>query len=86
MNARATAGHLETLGYIYGVVPEGTRGAVEKAMGTSIEEHAEAVTGLQQQGALDDIPEEPPLPGELPDEVKKKLMKPESKGSDNGVR
>jgi len=86
LNARATAGHLEALGYIYGMVPEGTKGAVEKAMGTSIKEHGEAVKGLQQQGALDDIPEEPPLPDEIPDEVRKKLLKPESKGSGNGRR
>ena len=86
LNARATAGHLEALGYIYGRVPEGTKGAVEKAMGTSMEEHGQAVKGLQQQGALGDIPEEPPLPDEIPDEVKKKIMKPESKGSGNGRR
>jgi len=86
LNARATAGHLEALGYIYGMVPEGTKGAVEEAMGTSIEEHGQAVKGLQQQGALDDIPEEPPLPDEIPDEVKKKLLEPESKGSGNGRR
>ncbi len=86
LNARATAGHLDALGYIYGRVPEGTKGAVEKAMGTSVEEHGQAVKGLQQQGALDDIPEQPPLPDEIPDDVKKKIMKPESEGSGNGRR
>lgn len=84
LNARATADHLEALGYIYGMVPEGGKGAVEEAMGTSIEEHGQAVKSLQQQGALDDLPEEPPLPDGIPDEVKKKLLKPESKDSGNG--
>lgn len=86
LNARATAGHLETLGFIYGKVAQETKGAVEKAMGVSVEEHEQAVKGLQQQGALGDIPEEPPIPDEIPDEVKKKILQPESKGSGNGRR
>ncbi len=84
LNAKATAGHLETMGYIYSIVSERTRGVVEEAMGTSIEEHKQAVKGLQQQGALNDIPEEPSLPDEIPDEVQKKILKDESKDSGNG--
>ncbi|MDH5781615.1 MAG: DUF5667 domain-containing protein [Dehalococcoidia bacterium] len=86
LNARATAGHLEGLGYIYGKVPGETKGAVEKAMGTSVEEYEQAVKGLQQQGSLGDIPEKPPVPDEVPDDVKKNILKPESKGSGNGRR
>ena len=84
LNAKATAGHLEALGYIYGMVSEETKGAVEEAMGTSVEEHGQAVKGLQEQGVLDDIPVEPSLPDEIPDEVKKKILKPDSKISEDG--
>jgi len=84
LNAKATAGHLEALGYIYGMVSEETKGAVEEAMGTSVEEHGQAVKGLQEQGVLDDIPVEPSLPDEIPDEVKKKILKPDSKNSEDG--
>lgn len=84
LNAKATAGHLEALGYIYGMVSEETKGAVEEAMGTSVEEHGQAVKGLQEQDVLDDIPMEPSLPDEIPDEVKKKILKPDSKDSENG--
>ena len=84
LNAKATAGHLEALGYIYGMVPEATRGAVEEAMETSIEDHAQAVEDLQQQGALKDIPEKPSLPDEVPDKVKDKPSKPDPKNTENG--
>jgi hypothetical protein len=86
MNARATASHLETLGSIYRNVPQEWKGAVEKSIGISVEEHGQAVKGLQQQGDQGDIPTEPSLPDEIPDEVKKKIMQPESKGSGNGHR
>jgi len=72
------------MGFIYGRVSQETQGAVEKAMGVSVEEHEQAVKGLQQQGALGDIPEEPPIPDEIPDEVKKRIQQPESKSSGNG--
>jgi len=84
LNARATAGQLEVLGFIYSHFPEGTKEAVERAMRVSIEGHGQAVKGLQQQGALDDIPEEPPLPDEIPDDVKGRILKPASKGPGNG--
>jgi hypothetical protein len=86
LNARATAGHLETLGFIYVKVDQETKGTVEQAMGVSAEEHEQAVKSLQRQGALGDIPEEPPIPDEIPDEVKKRILQPESKGSGNGRR
>ena len=73
MNARATNAHLETLGSIYGQVSQGTKGAVEQAMGVAVEEHRQAVQGLQQQGAQGDIPEEPSIPDDIPDDVKAQL-------------
>jgi len=83
LNARATAGHMETLGFIYGKVTQENKGTVEQAMGVSAEEHEKAVKGLQQQGALGDIPEEAPVPENIPDDVKKRILQPESKGSGN---
>jgi len=86
MNARATNAHLEALGSIYGQVSQETKGAVEQAMGVAVEEHRQAVQGLQQQGAQGDIPTEPPLPNEIPDDVKKNIQESGSKGSGNGRR
>jgi len=86
MNARATTGHLETLGTIYGNVPEETKGAVEQAMGLAVEEHGQAVQGLQQQGAQGDIPTEPPLPENIPDDTKKNIQGSGSNDSGKGRR
>ena len=86
MNARATTGHLESLGSIYGNVSEEMKGAVEQVLGVAIEEHGQAVQGLQQQGAQGDIPTEPSLPNEIPDDVKKNIQESVSKGSGNGRR
>ncbi|MFC1933018.1 DUF5667 domain-containing protein [Chloroflexota bacterium] len=86
INARATAGQMQILGAIYGNAPEETKGAVEEAMESSAEGHEQAVKGLQQQGSLDDIPEEPPLPDEIPDDIKGKILKQETDrpGNDSG--
>ncbi|MFC1892862.1 DUF5667 domain-containing protein [Chloroflexota bacterium] len=86
LNARATSAQLEVLGIIYGQVPGETRGAVEEAMGVSVEGHGQAVKGLQDEGALKDIPEEPPVPEQIPDDVKKRILQPEPKGPGNGKR
>ena len=43
---------------------------------------------LEEKGALGDIPEEPPIPERVPDEVKEKLLEPEvpkSRVSENEV-
>jgi hypothetical protein len=86
LNARATAEHLEALSYIYGIVPEATKAAVEEAMNTSNEEHGQAVEELHRQGAPDDIPGEPPLPDEIPDKGENKPSKPDPKNTENGKR
>ena len=86
MNARATSGHLENLGSIYGNVSQEMKGAVEQAMGVTIEEHGKAVQALQQQDAQGDIPTEPSLPDNIPDNVKKNIQESGSKGSGNGRR
>jgi hypothetical protein len=86
MNARATTGHLETLGSIYGQVSQETKGAVEQAMGVTVETHGKAIQRLQQQGAQGDIPTEPSLPNDIPDNAKKNIQESGSKGSGNGRR
>jgi hypothetical protein len=84
LNARATSAHLEVLGIIYGKMPEQTRGTVEDAMADSVEAYDQAVKGLQAKGILNDIPEEPPIPEDIPGDVKERILKPEPKGSSNG--
>lgn len=86
LNAQATTGHLESLGSIYGNVSQETKGAVEQAMGVAVEEHGQAVEGLQQQGAQGNIPTEPSLPNGIPDDVRKNIQESGSKGSGNGRR
>jgi len=86
MNTRATTGHLETLGTIYGEVSEETKGAVAQAMGVTIEEHGKAVQGLQQQGAQGDIPTAPPLPENIPEDTKKNIQGSGSNNSGKGRR
>jgi hypothetical protein len=86
LNARATTGQLESLGKIYGNAPQETKNSVEQAMGVTVEQHGQAVQGLQQQGAQGDIPTEPPLPGGIPDDVKKNIQGPGSGGGSGGGR
>lgn len=86
MNARATTGHMETLGSIYGQVSQETKGAVEQAMGVAVEAHGQAIQRLQQQGAQGDIPTEPSLPNDIPDDVKKNIQESGAKGPRNGHR
>jgi len=81
LNARATSAHLEVLGIIYGKMPEQTKGTVENAMTDSVDAYNQAVEGLQEKGILDDIPEEPPIPEDIPGDVKERILKPEPKGS-----
>jgi hypothetical protein len=84
LNARATSAHLEVLGIIYGKMPEQTKGIVEDAMVDSVEAYDQAVKGLQEKGILNDIPEEPPIPEDIPGDVKERILKPEPKDSSNG--
>jgi hypothetical protein len=86
MNARTTTGYLESLGSIYGNTSPETRSVVERAMGVELEAHGQAIQGLQQQGAQGDIPTEPCLPNNIPDDVKKNIQESASKSSGNGRR
>lgn len=86
LNARATAGYLETLGYIYGMVPEANNSAVEEAMENSVEEHGQAVKDLQPKETPDDTSDEAALPDDTPNKDKNKSDKPEPKDPENGRR
>ena len=55
-------------------------------MSLSVEEYKQAVKALQQQGALGNIPAVPPIPDDIPNEVKERILPPDSKGSSNGHR
>ena len=80
--ARATRHHLDVLTAVWAKldtlanVSGEVRAAIEQAMVVSVEGYDRAVEALEETGALDDIPEEPPLPEGIPDEVKEKLLKP----------
>ena len=84
LNARATSAHLEVLGIIYGKMPESTQETVENAMAASVEAYGQAVERLQEKDILDDIPEQPPIPDDIPGNVKERILKPEPNGSDGG--
>jgi len=85
INARATAGQMQVLGAIYGNAPEETKDAVEEALEASVKGHEQAVKGLRQQGSLDNIPEEPSLPDEIPDDIKGKILNPDPDRPTNGA-
>ena len=75
---KATSIYLEILAEVYAKVPEQAKEAIEEAMNISIEGHEKAVESLQRKGALDQVPEEPPVPEELPEGVKERIRKPET--------
>ena len=74
---RATSIHLEVLAEVYEKVPEQAKEAIARAMTVSVRGHERAVKALKEKGALGDIPEEPPIPEGIPDEVKEKILAPE---------
>jgi len=86
LNARATAGYLEALDYIYGIVPEANKSSIEEATGNSIEEQGQAVKNLQPQETPNDTSEEVALPDDTPNKDKNKPDKPEPKDPENGKR
>ncbi|MFC1899197.1 DUF5667 domain-containing protein [Chloroflexota bacterium] len=81
LNAQATTEHMESLGSIYRNAPQDTKYAVEQAIDVAIETHGHAIQGLQQQGAQGDIPTEPPIPDNIPEDVKENIQGSESIGS-----
>jgi len=76
--AKATSIHLEVLAEVYEIVPEQTKPVIEEAMARSIEGHQRAVEALKANGALGEVPEEPPIPEGVPESVKERLSKVKS--------
>ncbi len=74
--ARATSIHLEILALVYDKVPEQAKEAIERAMTESVTGYDRAVEALEEKGALGNIPEEPPIPESIPDDVKEKILQP----------
>lgn len=75
---KATSIHLEVLAKVYEKVPEQAKAAIERAMSVSVRGHERAVEALKKKGALGQVPEEAPIPKGIPDEVKKKILEPET--------
>jgi hypothetical protein len=71
--ARATAVHLDVLVEIYQKVPEQAKSAIEDAMTKAVTTRENVVKRLKGAGALGNIPEELPVPREIPDSVKEQL-------------
>ncbi len=78
INTQTTARQMQILVSIYDNTSGEIKDAVKKVMATSLEEYEQAVNRLQQQGALDEIPEGSLLPGDILDDIKGKIMPPES--------
>lgn len=70
---KATSHHLEILAEIYEKVPEQAKSAIEKAMTTSIKGHEKVVEALQKKDAIDNVPEEVPMPDKIPAEVRNRV-------------
>ena len=75
---KATSIHLEILTEVYAKVPEQAKEAIEKAMTISVKGHERAVEALKAKGVLNEVPEEAPVPKELPAQVKERIQKPET--------
>lgn len=72
---KATSIHLEVLAKVYEKVPEQAKSAIEKAMEVSVKGHQEAVESLKKKDALNEVPEETPMPKKIPIEVKGRVEK-----------
>lgn len=72
---KATSIHLEVLAEVYEKVPAGAKEAIEKAMEVSVKGHEKAVEGLKKKDAINEVPEEPPLPEVIPEEVRERVKK-----------
>jgi len=83
MNAQSAVGQLTTLGSIYTDVPQEMKEAIEQTMGAVVGEYGQAVNKLQEQNALGEMPLEPPLSDDIPDEVQNNIRQQGYGGSGN---
>jgi len=71
----ATSYHLEVLSEVYKKVPDSAKPSIEEAISNSIKGHQEIVDSLKKKNAIDEVPEEAPIPEELPEEIKNRALK-----------
>lgn len=70
---QATTKHLEVLAEVYQKVPESVKPAIENAMKVSVKGHERAVEALKARGSLGEVPEEAPLPVQMPQQVRERI-------------
>lgn len=73
---KATSYHLDVLAQVYEKVPDSAKLGIERAMANSVKGHEQIVNSLKKKNAIDEVPEEVPIPEGLPEGVKKKILKP----------
>ncbi len=70
---QATAEHLRVLAEVHERVQAQAQGAVESAMQISVENHERIVTELKEKNMLGGLSEEPPIPEEVPEDVRNRI-------------
>lgn len=78
---QATGYHLQILAQVHQQVQEQTQLAIEDAMQTCIENHERVVTELKEQNQLGQVPEEAPIPKEIPVNIRQRISSGESRGN-----
>jgi len=74
---QATTHHLEVLAEVQQRVQGEAQQAVEAAIQNRVQNHQQVVTRLQAQNQLEQVSEEAPIPEEIPDDIKGKILNPE---------
>ena len=75
---QAIAHHLEVLAEVHQRVQEQSQQAIEDAMQNRIQTHERVVTELQEQNQLGEVPEEPPIPEEILENIRQRISSGES--------
>ena len=71
---QATANHLALLAEVHGQVQgQAQQQAIENAMQVCVKNYETVVTALKEKDMLGELSEDPPIPEELPENVKQKL-------------
>lgn len=78
---QATGYHLQILAQVHQQVQEQTQLAIEDAMQICIENHERVVTELKEQNQLGQVPEEAPIPEEIPENVRQRISSGETRGN-----
>jgi len=75
---QATAYQLAVLAEVHQRVQEQSREAVEDAMRVRVENHERVVASLEENNMLGQLPDEPPIPEEIPENLRQKISSGES--------